>query len=249
MKNNPSLLSWTLITVLTALAQGCATGAKTKDVLESAVIHDASAIEHIVQKGDRLGDIANTYTGRIQDWKAIAEHNNINDPRALNIGDTIHIPRSLLPESQPTDPKASRKAARRESLDAASSRGVPANISASSTNSLAIKQRLESANNEVNVVVRPVDVNREFTLTPIDLNSLTGSSSFASAPPRVKVSGTYYPKGLYREPANHSSLVMRVAPGTVFELEREVNDWYKVVTDQGTAYLRTIDGTLLPSDG
>jgi len=31
----------------------------------------------------------------------------------------------------------------------------------------------------------------------------------------------------------------------LFEFDRKVNDWYKVITDKGTGYIRAVDGLII----
>lgn len=55
---------------------------------------------YTVQRGDTLAEIAKETTGSIDNWRSIANHNNIDDPATLKIGDVIEIP----PELSPTPP-------------------------------------------------------------------------------------------------------------------------------------------------
>lgn len=50
-----------------------------------------------VRPGDFLSRIAQNTTGNGENWRAIARHNNIEDPNKLNKNDTIMIPGRLLP--------------------------------------------------------------------------------------------------------------------------------------------------------
>lgn len=243
MKNITSLALWTTIVTVAFITQGCASFSKIQDA-SSKSNSTNSDVEHIVQKGDLLGEIAKTYTGQIAQWQVIAQYNDIDNPHALSIGDVIRIPAHLIPDATVSVAEKTSDQ-ERESLIAASASTSQSNVSGSATNSLAVKRDSRASQDPAPVVVRPVQVNREFDLKPIDVSSLKGSSVESIAPPRVRVSGTYFPKGVYKEPASYSSLIMRVAPGTVFELEREINDWYKVITDHGIGYLRVSDGRIL----
>ena len=209
---------------------------------DGSVAHDG-AVTHAVQRGDRLGDIAREYTGDVLLWTRIAEHNGIDDPRTLREGAVLEIPASLLSgvparsgESGTTTPVASSAASRDAGTGDAEGRAEPVELS-------------------------PVVVNRRFVLSPIDGGTARSTSVTAQAPrvastspvptptpPRVRVIGSYFPKGVYAQPATYSKLMMRVAPGTLFELDREVRGWYGVVTEQGIGYLREGDGQLLSTE-
>lgn len=89
------------------------------------------------------------------------------------------------------------------------------------------------------VVVSAVEANRAFELAPLDASNGFDVERF------VKVVGTYFPIALYAEPSSASRLVMRVAPGTVFPLDREIGDWLKLDTEAGPAFLRGSDGELV----
>ncbi len=229
MRNNASLSIILSMTVL--LAVGCATskGMQGDDELSGL---SGDSITHTVAPGDRLSDIALKYTGQIGQWEAIAAHNNITDPRTLRIGDTLTIPASMIP-------------ARKSALTSSTDQDAPSGVAATTTGTLALQRTHEVQGDAGDVLVAPVNTNRTFDLSPIETTGLTASHSDNSSPPQIRVIGSYYPKGVYQQPASYSKLMMRVAPGTIFELEQEVNDWYKVVTDQGVGYIRMIDGTLV----
>ena len=61
--------------------------------------------------------------------------------------------------------------------------------------------------------------------------------------------GTYYPVALYTEPRNGAPLARRVGPGTLFTLERQLDGWWQLDTDTGTAWLRRSDGELVSDRG
>lgn len=59
---------------------------------------------HTVQwPGESLSIIAKWYTGAAENWKALAAHNNLQNPDRIEIGDHILIPESLIvkPETMP----------------------------------------------------------------------------------------------------------------------------------------------------
>ncbi len=240
MRNNASLTI--VLSMAVALAAGCATsGTDSKGIQDDDELARLAGdnIKHTVAPGDRLSDISLKYTGEIGQWEAIAAYNNITDPRTLRIGDTLTIPASMIP---------ARKRPATSSVTTSTNRGTSSGAAAATTGTLALQRTLEvqETQGEVgDVLIAPVNTNRTFDLTPIESTSLNASHDNNSSPPQIRVIGSYYPKGVYQQPASYSKLMMRVAPGTIFELEREVNDWYKVVTDQGVGYIRMVDGTLI----
>jgi LysM repeat protein len=244
MKNKTSVSGIAAICVVVSLISGCATSQLSSGSVELPASRDID-LQHTVAPGDLLSGIAQQYTGAASRWEAIAAYNDIKDPRSLRIGDTIAIPRSLVPPTVESTASPKTASASQESLDVANSSKPRPDVT--TTGALAL-QRINDVNvssvGSKEVVVQPVTIN----LKPIAASTLGGTANDESSPPRVKVIGTYYPKGVYQQPASYSTLMMRVAPGTVFELEREINDWYKVVTDQGIGYLRMIDGRLIAKD-
>jgi len=49
--------------------------------------------EHVVQKGDTLAELAERYLGSADEWRRIAEANDIDDPTKLEIGTRLSIPK------------------------------------------------------------------------------------------------------------------------------------------------------------
>jgi len=245
------------------LAIGCGT---------SAVRHEAptattdaardAAVSYTVQRGDRLGDIALEFTGDIEHWKAIAASNGIEDPRDLRAGAVLRIPADLV--TGRTDRLATNDAADDPTRDAARRRGaarevVPDAMPDAGTGAAPAL----GARRAPPVEISPVDVNRDFELSPLEAPTaapradddgsasleIDGRSPGVRSPRKVKVVGSYFPRGLYAQPAVYSRLLMRVDPGTLFLLEREVGDWYGVVTDGGTVgYLRDSDARVIDAD-
>ena len=57
---------------------------------------------HMVRwKGESLSIIAKWYTGEAENWRLLAEHNPLNDPDRIGIGDRIAIPEPLLRTREP----------------------------------------------------------------------------------------------------------------------------------------------------
>ena len=104
-----------------------------------------------------------------------------------------------------------------------------------------------SAEDSADITLSAVNINRTFDLHPIEYPLATDPNDlrYDSTAPLIKVTGTYYPKGVYENPANYSRLIGRAAPGSLFQLDNEINDWYKIITDQGIGYIRRSDSTLV----
>lgn len=229
-----------VLSMAAILVTGCTTPTTRNSANETSTEASRSDVRHIVAPGDRLSDIALKYTGKVGQWQTIAAYNNITDPRTLRIGDTVTIPASLLPV----------QALPRNEQRTLALTGTPDNnhVTAATGNALALQRVREETTGTSGVKVKSVTTNRSFQLQPIDASTLRNTPTSGASPPRIKVVGTYYPKGIYQQPASYSTLMMRAAPGTIFELDREVNDWFKIMTNKGIGYLRSADGKILPDD-
>lgn len=206
---------------------------KTKGDARYEVTEDYNSgiISYTVQPGDSLGSIARDFTGDAGNWRSIAEYNNISNPRQLRVGVVLNIPTALIPDYQrPTPPPVNRTEPVQQVQTAQSS-------------SLAVRRNepVETAP----VQVTPIKTNREFELSPIDPNAATKPRSYSGAGKQIKVNGSYYPKGIYTEPAAYSRLIMRVAPGTTFSLDSQINEWYKIETERGSGYIRITDADII----
>jgi len=97
------------------------------------------------------------------------------------------------------------------------------------------------------VMVAAVTINRTFDLQPIErpFSADRVDQRDTLEAPRIRVTGTYYPKGIYALPQSHSQLVGRAAPGTYFQLDSALHGWYQIITDQGFAYIRQSDSALV----
>ena len=203
------------------------------------------ALVYTVMEGDRLGEIARETTGNADHWRAIAAVNGIADPRKLQAGAPLVIPSRLLPaESLALTHRvilATVDVNRRFELTPLDgSRGHEGRSlltkSVSVGKSVRVKDVAGKADAVVVTRIAATDVTR------------TGTSSLLEGQRGIRVVGSYFPKGIYAQPASYSRLMMRVAPGTVLPLERTVSDWYEVMTSEGIGYLRDIDGKLADSD-
>lgn len=232
------------VVVLTACSM---TGGNNKTTsYELSEDYANSIVRYTVQRGDRLSDIALEFTGEQSKWQAIAEHNGITNPRRLQQGAVLLIPTELIPGySSSKTGKSSAKPSSDIALQLPK-KSAPGNEVVS--NSLAVKRAsdIDSQNTSVGeVVVSPVETNRDFNLNPIAGISDSGSENSEKEQRLVKVVGTYYPKGVYSQPAVYSDLLMRVAPGTTFRLDRRIDDWYRIVTGDGTGYIRANDAEVI----
>lgn len=243
-KSNSILTLGCLLSALT-LIQGCATtpvanNSAANSEAPTLTLTQAREVVHIVGPHERLGDIALKYTGNATNWQAIAKYNRISDPHKIRIGSAVKIPPSLLPQNNP----ALKSHSKQPATSSVTSPALAIKTQSAATATAAapvVKSRTQGA-----VVIQTVSTNRSFDLTPIEKSNSSSAKTRPNA--RVKVIGTYYPKGIYQQPANYSNLLMRAAPGTLFELEYLANDWYKVVTSEGVGYLREADGAVIMSD-
>ena len=61
-----------------------------------------SDLVHMVKwQGESLSIIAKWYTGDVRNWKTLAEHNPLNDPDRIRIGDRVSIPEALIIMREP----------------------------------------------------------------------------------------------------------------------------------------------------
>jgi len=108
----------------------------------------------------------------------------------------------------------------------------------------------DSVNSEgsSDVMVAAVARNRTFDLLPIErpfsADRIDQRDTLLDVP-RIRVTGTYFPKGIYALPVSHSQLVERATPGTYFQLDNALDGWYRIITDRGFAYIRQSDSTLV----
>jgi len=193
--------------------------------------YTSGVISYTVQRGDRLGDIALEFTGLSSNWQEIANYNNISNPRSLREGMVLDIPTDMIPGYQRPAPAPIIQAQ------------PIVNTPVAQTTSLAVRRNQPTS--VAPVVVTPINTNRDFDLNPIDSVSPNQSRSYAGGGAQVKVIGSYYPKSIYLGPDYASKMIMRVAPGTLFALDSQVNDWYKIQTDSGSGYIRTNDAAIV----
>ena len=259
---SPPVLGTFLVALL--VAGGCA-APETRDddaPFELAEDYTEGVVSYTVQRGDRLGDIALEFTGDVSRWREIAASNGIDDPRSLRAGAVLRIPASLIPGY--ADRIAARTAGAGGTANGAAPEtpaepGRPEDAVAAVAGPAA-RTGAGPGGAEPPVELSPVDVNRRFDLAPLDGEvtpvrraddaGATLDARDIAAPParRVRVVGSYTPKGVYAQPAAYSRLLMRVAPGTEFDLDGEIGDWYGVVTPDGVGYLRDADARIVDDE-
>ncbi|MDB4224062.1 LysM peptidoglycan-binding domain-containing protein [Granulosicoccus sp.] len=238
MKATNTILKLATLASVLVLLQGCASAPMETEVIAPSTHSDVVETLHRVRPHERLGDIALRYTGDATNWERIARYNGISNARHLRIGAMIAIPNSLL---LPQGSQAQTTAAKKKDLQlVAASRP---NATTTTTNTLAVKRG--SVEKSPDAVLEPVVTNRAFKLSPIKDSTPTSQTQNKRPALKVQIVGTYYPKGIYRQPANYSTLVMRAAPGTLFDVEYLANDWYKIITENGIGYLRADDGKVV----
>ncbi len=210
----------------------------------------AQDIPYSVKPGDSLGEIARRFTGEFNNWEAIAIHNDITDPRTMAAGQVVMIPGNLLIQAYRVDPPAAETSDISDSgpddnairLETNNPTRLPVTTrsnsgvrSARETESSTESNIRSAGSAPPSVQPDPIDASRAVVTTA------TAGDSQASV---VRVIGTYYPKGIYDRPSNNARLIRRVSPGTLFQLEEQLGNWYKIRADESTAYIRVIDSTL-----
>ncbi len=207
-------------------------------------------LDYTIRTGDRLSNIAFALTGSTENWTAIADRNQIDDPRLLRVGDILIIPRELVSKEGDAAQAASPGTAganRADANDGAGSTAAP--VRSSSTGNAAASNRSgslplpETDTTGVTVTAvadrpQPVKLRRPLEPRATPEPAVTRS---------VEVSGSYYPRGIYAKPNGDARLIMRAAPGAMLPLERSIDNWYRVTTSQGAGYIRASDARIVES--
>lgn len=60
----------------------------------------------------------------------------------------------------------------------------------------------------------------------------------------IRVTGSYYPIGIYGEPHSYATLIMRVPPGTMLPLIETSGEWLSVSTEKGVGFIRRTDAII-----
>ena len=250
-----SIRKLAMITALLLTAAGCSgTGGRENDnQLRSTTPMN---ILYEVRRGDSLAKIAERMTGSGDNWQEIALINDIAEPKALQIGKVLTIPAYLVPnvgqqqlqaETQPIEPEP-RKAEIPEPVE--------------SPPPLIVVEREKPAKpakdwifqpsslpgvSTVDVVLYKANANRSFKITRTSEEAGDSSRRVSNRirGQQIRVIGSYYPKGVYVQPSLGADLLMRVAPGTLLELEQSFGEWLQIRTKKGSGYIRANDAEVL----
>ncbi len=239
-------LSQALIAMLVIQITGCASMHKFEP--EAAAVE--GPVYYTVEQDDRIIDIAYALTGSTDNWVVIAEYNDVRDARKIRTGDVLEIPISLIRASGSNQQSDSGILAINTLGSEKEVNSVSGTLSKSITS---IKERLTRTRNasdklssfetDVDVVLTPVNINRQFQLSKTDIDFAPDTSAVTPTA-KIQVVGTYFPKGIYEQPTESAKLISRVAPGVIFDLDASLDGWFRVAFKAGHAYLRAIDGKI-----
>jgi len=187
----------------------------------------AADFYYTVERGDLLTGIAQRFTGDADNWNAIADANGVTDPRKLRVDQQLVIPGYLMPlvknnvrtTTLPTSVAVQRPAVQnpRNAID-------------------------DIGPDAVKVQIKKANPNKRFVLRPLGADVSSDSAAELVENDYIKIIGSYFPKVVYRAPQLDAKLLMRVAPGSTFKLEKLAEGWYQISTKQGPGYLRLQDG-------
>ncbi len=91
--NNPSALATALLLSLSISA--CVATSQVEPGTEFG--NQLGAVEYIIKAGDNLVLIASEQTRASENWRRIADFNRIQNPASIKVGQTIWIPKDLIP--------------------------------------------------------------------------------------------------------------------------------------------------------
>lgn len=97
MKNSMAMLAaFSLVLALT----GCTTTPSAAPVAAGEEFgNQLGALEYVIQPGDNLVLVASEQTRASENWRRIADFNRIQNPASIKVGQTIWIPKDLIPLS------------------------------------------------------------------------------------------------------------------------------------------------------
>ena len=223
-------LSQALIITLAIQVTGCALTQKSES--EEVVIE--GPVYYTVEQDDRLSDIAYALTGSIDNWVVIAEYNDVKDARKIRTGDVLEIPVDLIHASRSNQQSDSGVLAintvgSNQALSTNSGRLVKsiASIKKRLTKSPNTPDKLSNVDGDVEVVLRPVDINRKFQLNETNIDFVPDSAAVETNA-KIRIVGTYFPKGIYAQPLESAKLISRVAPGVIFDLDASLDGWFRL---------------------
>lgn len=224
------------------------------------------SLSYEVQKGDSLALISKRLTGTEAHWSEIASVNGIDNPRALHVGMVLLVPEYLIPEfgetipvepllppqsgdNVETNPNSPAETTATESTPSISQREDSTNLQSATDNTDWIFQASSLPGVlEAQVVIHQANANRKFDVERVSIADADPTTITVQANPTtesIRVVGSYFPKGVYTQPSYTSDLLMRVSPGTLFELERSVGEWLQIRTEKGSGYIRATDAEIL----
>lgn len=87
-----------MTTLLVLLCSGCTTPPVVEQVETGKEYgNQLGAKEYVVKTGDNLVLIASEQTRASENWRRIADFNRIQNPASIKVGQTIWIPKDLIP--------------------------------------------------------------------------------------------------------------------------------------------------------
>lgn len=236
---------------------------------------DTQTFRYTVAPGEFLGTIAQRQTGDIDNWTVIAQYNGIEDPRTLREGAVLVIPMNLVRGFDPNRPEASFAEARvalaippdtapgpadepsvlrietpENDRVATASRPSGAPATATQTDEPAVEGDVSSESpapvgTSTDVVNDTADDDAVEVVPVARTDTLEPTAVAVDDVQTIRIVGSYYPKGVYAEPSTSADLLMRVAPGTEFVLERSIDGWYRVSIESGAGYIRDGDARIV----
>ena len=240
-------LSKTLIATLVIQVTGCASTQESER--EPAMLE--GPVFYTVEQDDRLGDIAYAITGSADNWVVIAEHNNVKDARKIRAGDVLEIPITLIRDSrskqQPDSSVLAVNTVGSRETESDNPETLPESTASTNARLAQVRDTSSNLDGDVDVVLSPVNINRQFQLNETDAEFIPDSAAIASNA-KIRVVGTYFPKGIYEQPTQSAKLITRVAPGTIFDLDADLDGWFRIKFGDGVAFLREIDGKIFFPD-
>ncbi len=188
-------------------------------------------LAYTVEAGDILYHIAKKTTNNGDNWQAIAEYNNIDNPRRIKINQVLLIPGYLLPTPENVNVH--------QNVD----KGVEvATVSAEVITPKVEIDEIKQVTDTESISSLPTDINHndEFSQPPkFNEDAFTGW---------IMIKGSYYPKAIYTKPNYTEGLLTRVLPGTTLRHIDSEAGWLQVETDRGLGYVHMSDAKIISSE-
>ncbi|MDO6460115.1 LysM peptidoglycan-binding domain-containing protein [Granulosicoccaceae sp. 1_MG-2023] len=145
--------------------------------------------------------------------------------------DEIVVPEPAVSETPSTLPAA----------EVAEVTDAPSAGAAEETQVGGVRQRLSSLSTLIKTGFRKPTASTSGTEIAVadedKVEAVVSENTTAASVSRVRVTGDFTPKAVYKAPDYASGLVMRVAPGSVFETTGRDGDWIAISTDNGSGYI------------